>query len=153
MGLHQLPGHRHPRLLAQVQLGRGRAQASIVLLSRSELNSNCIRGYICLVIFREGIYIRPTREWQGCGPVPQGSETRRGCICLDTAALSPPVGLRLVDVAVILVVEPVCNIQHDLRYRGYCSIFTRGEGSRRLHNHGEGPYGLLMLSHLTPSCR
>ena len=108
------------------------------------------RGYICLVLFKEeeGIYIRPTREWQGCGPVPQGSETRRGCTCLDTAALSPPVGLRLVDVAVILVVEPVCNIQHDLRYRGYCSIFTRGEGSRRLHNHGEGPYGLLMLSHL-----
>ena len=42
VGLHQLPGHRHPRLLAQVQLGRGRAQASIVLLSRSELNSNCL---------------------------------------------------------------------------------------------------------------
>ena len=63
---------------------------------------------------KRGLYIRPTREWKGCGPVPQGSETRRVCVCLDTAPLSPPVGLRLVDVSVILVVEPVCNIQHDL---------------------------------------
>ena len=56
VALHQLPGHRHPRLLAQVQLGRGRAQASIGLLSRS-WNSIVCRGYICLglVMFKEGI--------------------------------------------------------------------------------------------------
>lgn len=56
VALHQLPGHRHPRLLAQVQLGRGRAQASIGLLSRS-WNSIVCRGYICLGLVQRGDYI------------------------------------------------------------------------------------------------